>query len=66
MNETLKEKLNKVKLGIVESNEDPTYTGRLKVRIPGLNDNIETANLPWCNYAGSASSSGQLAIPKVG
>lgn len=66
MNETLKEKLNKVKLGIVESNADPTYTGRLKVRIPGLNDNIETANLPWCNYAGSASSSGQLAIPKVG
>lgn len=66
MQESLKDRLKDVKLGIVESNQDPTCTGRLKVRIPGLNDNIPTESLPWCNYAGSGSGSGQLSIPKVG
>lgn len=41
------------KTGVVESVDDPTYAGRVKVRIKGLHDNIETDQLPWCTYGGS-------------
>ena len=55
----------KVQTGIVESVDDPTYSGRIKVRVYGLHDNINTENLPWCNYAGSTVYN-QISIPKVG
>ena len=60
----------KVKTGTVESIDDPTYSGRIKVRVKGLHDNIPTESLPWCNYAGSNSFSGSgggsISIPRVG
>lgn len=65
-----KNNVKKVKTGIVESIDDPTYAGRIKVRVKGLHDNIETESLPWCNYAGSSmfsgSGGGQISIPRVG
>ncbi len=60
----------KIQTGIVESIDDPTYAGRIKVRVLGLHDNIPTESLPWCNYAGSpmfsGSGGGQISIPRVG
>lgn len=58
------------KIGKVESIDDPNYAGRIKVRIPGLHDNIPTEQLPWCTFAGSTVSSGggggSISIPRVG
>lgn len=34
--------LDSIILGTVESIDDPTYSGRIKVRVPGLHDNIPT------------------------
>ena len=62
--------LSDIKTGEVVSVADPTYSGRIKVRIKGLNDNIDVENLPWCTYAGSAFFSGDgrgsISIPRVG
>lgn len=58
------------KTGVVESIDDPTFAGRIKVRIKGLHDNITTDNLPWCTYGGAAFFSGKdggsISIPRVG
>lgn len=55
----------KVQIGKVESIDDPTFSGRIKVRVEGLHDNIPTESLPWCNYAGGCSYN-QISIPNVG
>ena len=55
---------SKVQTGRVESVDDPTRSGRLKVRVEGLHDNIATESLPWCNYSGTGG--GQLFLPEVG
>ena len=56
---------DKVQTGVVESVDDPTFSGRIKVRVQGLHDNIAMESLPWCNYAGSTVYN-QISIPKVG
>lgn len=57
-------------VGIVESIDDPTYSGRIKVRVEGYHDNIPTEQLPWCSYAGSpcfsGNGGGSISIPRVG
>lgn len=57
-------------LGTVESIDDPTYSGRIKVRVPGMHDNIPTEQLPWCTYGGSSvfsgNGGGSLSIARVG
>ena len=55
---------DKIQTGIVESIDDPTFSGRIKVRVNGLHDNIPTESLPWCNYSGTGTN--QISIPKVG
>lgn len=56
--------------GIVESIDDPTYSGRIKVRVKGMHDNISMEELPWCTYGGSSISSanggGSISIARVG
>lgn len=56
--------------GIVESIDDPTFSGRIKVRVKGMHDNIPTEQLPWCTYGGSPISSanggGSISIARVG
>ena len=56
--------------GEVVSVDDPTYAGRIKVRIKGVNDTIDIDNLPWCTFGGSAMFSGDgggsISIPRVG
>lgn len=65
-------------IGTVEYNLDPEHQGRIKVRIHGVNDQMEndeyiipTEMLPWArpNYncaGGSVSGSGYFNIPKIG
>lgn len=57
-------------LGTAVAVDDPTFTGRIKVRIPGYNDNIPTEQLPWCTYGGanvfSSNGGGNISVPKVG
>lgn len=59
-----------INTGTVVSNDDPTYSGRIKVRIRGLNDNIDVNHLPWCTYGGanmfSGGGGGSISVPKVG
>jgi len=59
-----------VKIGTVVENRDVTYNARLKIRVPGYNDNIKVEELPWVSYASSSISSGDgggsVSIPKIG
>lgn len=61
---------NNIMLGTVESIDDPTFSGRIKVRIDGYFDNIPTELLPWCSYGGSsvhsANGGGSLSVARVG
>jgi len=64
--------------GTVEYNLDPEHQGRIKVRVHGMNDQMEdgkyvipTEMLPWARpgfngAGGSSSGSGYFSIPKVG
>lgn len=56
--------------GTVENIDDPTCSGRIKVRVPGYHDNMKTEELPWCTYAGSnvfsSGGGGSISIPRVG
>lgn len=49
---------------------DKAAIGKIKVRIPGFNDNIPIEQLPWATYAGSSFSSGSgggsISVPKIG
>ena len=62
--------LDSIILGTVESIDDPTYSGRIKVRVPGLHDNIPTEQLPWCTFGGSpffsGNGGGSLSVARVG
>lgn len=62
--------MKNIVIGTVVSIKDPTYSGRIKVRIPGYNDDIDVDNLPWVTYAGSSMFSGDgggsISIPRVG
>lgn len=66
----MNDNLSKVLTGQVVSIDDPTFAGRVKVRIKGLNDNIDVENLPWCTFGGSAMFSGDgggsISVPRVG
>lgn len=59
-----------IKVGVVVSVDDPTKSGRIKVRIPGIHDTFETGELPWVSPPPSPVSSGggggMLSIPRVG
>lgn len=57
-------------IGVVVYNKDPDYTGRCKIRVFGIMDEISEEYLPWftpingCVFAGAGN--GVLSIPKVG
>ena len=71
MGKESEERFKGVVTGTVVDINDPTYSGRIKVRIKGvLDENIETDQLPWVSYAGSPFFSGDgggcISIPRVG
>lgn len=61
--------LNKQFIGIIKKNDDPLFLGRCKIMIPGLFDNINDDDLPWCYpqqsnvFAGKAGY-GSFSYPK--
>lgn len=62
--------LQSIKIGEIVSIDDPTHSGRVKIRIKGVNDNDPIEKLPWATFAGSSVSSGSgggaISIPRVG
>lgn len=62
--------LDKDFVGRVIYNEDPTYSGRCKVRVFGLFDELPDENIPWFVPANSTifgtEGGGSLSVPKVG
>ena len=40
-------------VGVVESIDDPTYSGCIKVRVTGSHDNLKTKESPSCTSAGT-------------
>ena len=61
--------LTKEYIGKVIFNEDPTYTGRCKVRVFGLFDELPDENIPWFTPVNSSTfstgGSGSLSVPKL-
>jgi hypothetical protein len=60
-----------VLLGIVVDNNDPTRTGRARIRVRGVFDDIPDEDLPWANQSsvvsfGSKDGGGMISIPKIG
>jgi len=56
-------------VGIIKDNADPERLGRLKVLVPGYNDNTALDDLQWFNYVspfGGYSDQGFFFIPPVG
>ena len=56
-------------VGRVVYNEDPTYSGRCKVRVFGLFDDMPVDNIPWFVPASSnvfgTEGGGSLSVPKI-
>lgn len=56
-------------IGRVIYNEDPTFTGRCKVRVFGLFDALEDENIPWFMPVNSeiysSGGAGSVSIPKI-
>lgn len=61
--------LTKDYIGKVIYNDDPTRSGRCKVRVLGLFDNLEDENIPWFTPINSnvfsTNGSGSLSVPKL-
>lgn len=61
--------LDKEFVGQVIFNEDPTFTGRCKVRVFGLFDDLPDESIPWFSpvnsHIFSTSGSGSISVPKV-
>jgi hypothetical protein len=58
-------------LGVVVSNADPEFRGRAKIRVFGLFDELEDADLPWSHQRfemsyGLGGGSGRMSVPKLG
>ena len=61
--------LNKEYVGQVIFNEDPTFTGRCKIRVFGLFDGLPDENIPWFSPVNSTifstNGSGSISVPKI-
>lgn len=63
-------KRDNIVIATVVSIDDPTYSGRIKVRVPGFHDNISDEALPWCSFVGSnmfsGNGGGSISVARVG
>lgn len=61
--------LSKEYVGKVIYNQDPTHTGRCKVKVIGLFDNLPDENIPWFTPVNSnvfsGGGSGSISVPKL-
>jgi hypothetical protein len=58
-------------IGEVVDNEDPTFNGRVRVKVKGKFDKFENDDIPWATpdtyfSGGSSSGAGNYDVPKVG
>lgn len=58
-------------LGTVIDNKDPEFKGRAKIRVFGVYDGVEDADLPWSHQRfdmsyGLGGGSGRMSVPKLG
>jgi hypothetical protein len=58
-------------LGTVIDNKDPEFKGRAKIRVFGVFDGVEDADLPWSHQRfdmsyGLGGGSGRMSVPKLG
>lgn len=58
-------------LGVVVDNKDPEFKGRAKIRVFGVFDDLEDADLPWSHQRfemsyGLKGGSGRMSVPKLG
>ena len=57
-------------IGVVVNSDDPTFSGRAKVRVFGLMDNIVDDHLPWATPINAefhgGTGGGNLSVPKPG
>jgi hypothetical protein len=58
-------------LGVVVDNKDPEFKGRAKIRVFGVFDQLEDADLPWSHQRfeqsyGLGGGSGRISVPKLG
>ena len=58
-------------IGRVVYNNDPTFSGRCKIRVFGLFDDLDEGFIPWfapknMNIFSSPKGAGSISVPKVG
>jgi len=57
-------------IGVVVENNDPTFSGRARVRVFGIFNELEPELLPWASPINSAifsgGGAGSLSVPKIG
>jgi hypothetical protein len=57
-------------IGVVVNNQDPTFSGRAKVRVLGFMDSIPIDHIPWATQMSSivfgSDGGGSLSVPKLG
>lgn len=58
-------------IGEVVDNEDPTFNGRVKVKVMGKFDNFKNEDIPWATpdtyiSSGSSTGAGNYDVPKIG
>lgn len=57
-------------IGVVVDNNDPTFSGRCRVKVYGVFDNTKNEMIPWATPISSnvfgSSGSGSISVPKIG
>jgi hypothetical protein len=57
-------------IGVVINNEDPTFSGRAKVRVVGVMDGIQDEHVPWAvpitGDVYGLDGAGMMSVPKLG
>lgn len=63
---------DKIRYGLIVDNKDPLYSGRAKVRVFGMFDDLPDEDLPWAEqttpgliFSGNGES-GSISVPRVG
>jgi len=57
-------------IGVIVDNNDPTFSGRARIRVFGIFNELETEHIPWATPINSTifggGGAGSISIPKIG